>query len=195
MFKPIPSCFINHIFSAGQHFGSPHIIFLSIFLSEAKLWVMARSDCRLGTFIRTWRCQAHATGDEILKKSKHECLRRKWRSSRRGISSLEKMVTEKSSKEPHLRNQIYNMKLTALSIAAFAFFAQTMAEPLPLETPTVFSCPTKNFHCRSSMNILVNIIILTDLRRRRSMCKLIIPCEVSHSSCILILTVVGFFRK
>ena len=74
------------------------------------------------------------------------------------------------------------MKLTALSLAAaFAFFVQTMAETLPQDTPDVLACPVQTFHCRSSTNILVNVtvLILTDLRRRRSMCKLIIPCEVA----------------
>ena len=87
------------------------------------------------------------------------------------------------------------MKLTALSLAAiFAFFAQTMAEPLPQGIPAPANCTTQVFHCRSSLNISVIALILTDLRRRRYMCKLIIPCEVAQRlGCIL--TVVGFFCR
>ena len=83
----------------------------------------------------------------------------------------------------HLKNpiseiKVFKMKLTALSIAAvFAFFSQTMAEPLP--QGAVGTSPTETFHCKSSMNISVNLLILNDLRRRRSICKLITPCEVA----------------
>ena len=72
---------------------------------------------------------------------------------RPGISSLVK----KNGQRQHLKNprpiseiKFTKMKFSALSVAAvLAFFAQTMAEPLPQGTPPVVTCPAQTFHCRS----------------------------------------------
>ena len=115
---------------------------------------------------RQGKCQAwdeyfDYTDDGVGNASNGKCFRR-------GISNL-----EKNGRKHHLKDS--KMKFSALSVAAvLAFFAQTMAEPLPQTSPP--TCTTTSFECRSSINMHW---FLTDFRRWWSMCKLIIRCEVA----------------